>query len=241
MDTVKINSGNALMVAHRGVSGIECENTNPAFVAAGNRSYFGVETDVHVTADGIFAIFHDDNTKRLTGVDMVIEESNYADLKKLSLNSGKTDPTIVRSDYCIPQLAEYISICKYYDKVAVLELKNRMKKEEVGAILDVIAAQDYLDKTIIISFSFENLVDVRAYQPEQTVQFLISSIDDALIQKLVEHKMDLDIHYKALTAQWVEKLHANGIKVNCWTVDDPADGERLAGYGVDYITSNILE
>ena len=32
-----------------------------------------------------------------------------------------------------------------------------------------------------------------------------------------------------------------GIKVNCWTVDDPEIAERLVSWGVDYITSNILE
>lgn len=43
---------NAKMVAHRGLSGIERENTLLAFVAAGNRSYWGIECDVHVTKDG---------------------------------------------------------------------------------------------------------------------------------------------------------------------------------------------
>lgn len=53
------------MIAHRGVSGIECENTAAAFVTAGNRSYFGIETDVHRTADGQYIIIHDDDTKRV--------------------------------------------------------------------------------------------------------------------------------------------------------------------------------
>ena len=44
MDTIKINRGNTRMIAHRGVSGLETENSIPAFVAAGNRSYYGVET-----------------------------------------------------------------------------------------------------------------------------------------------------------------------------------------------------
>ena len=35
------------MVAHRGVSGLERENTCPAFVAAGVKSYWGIETDIH--------------------------------------------------------------------------------------------------------------------------------------------------------------------------------------------------
>ena len=50
MDTIKIEKKNTLMVAHRGVSGLEKENTLAAFIAAGNRSYYGVETDVHRTA-----------------------------------------------------------------------------------------------------------------------------------------------------------------------------------------------
>ena len=64
--TIQIEKKNTLMVAHRGVSKLERENTCAAFVAAGNRSYFGVETDIHRTSDGQFVVFHDDSTKRLT-------------------------------------------------------------------------------------------------------------------------------------------------------------------------------
>ena len=52
MNTIKFeNKGNIKMIAHRGVSGLERENTCPAFVAAGVKSYFGIETDVFVTLD----------------------------------------------------------------------------------------------------------------------------------------------------------------------------------------------
>ena len=44
MNTIKLNKGNVRVVAHRGLSGIERENTNAAFVAAANRSYYGIET-----------------------------------------------------------------------------------------------------------------------------------------------------------------------------------------------------
>ena len=54
-NTIKIaDHGNTKMVAHRGVSGLETENTCAAFIAAGNRTYFGVETDIYRTADGKF-------------------------------------------------------------------------------------------------------------------------------------------------------------------------------------------
>ena len=86
MDTIKIENKAVKMVAHRGLSGIEKENTCSAFVAACNRAtYFAVETDVHRTVDGQFVIFHDDNTARV-GLDyLVIEESTFETLRKLQL------------------------------------------------------------------------------------------------------------------------------------------------------------
>ena len=60
--TVRIEKKQAQMIAHRGLSGLERENTCAAFVAAGNRSYFGIETDIHKTKGGQFIVFHDDST-----------------------------------------------------------------------------------------------------------------------------------------------------------------------------------
>ena len=61
MHTIPIaDKGQTKLIAHRGVSGLECENTAAAFVAAGNRSYFGIETDIWRTADGQFLCNHDD-------------------------------------------------------------------------------------------------------------------------------------------------------------------------------------
>ena len=62
MNTCKLETLKPRMIAHRGVSGLERENTCAAFVAAGNRGYFGIETDVHLTADGQYVIIHDDTT-----------------------------------------------------------------------------------------------------------------------------------------------------------------------------------
>ena len=60
MNTIRFNH-QIKIIAHRGVSGLERENTCAAFIAAGNRSYYGIETDVHVTKDGKFIVFHDDS------------------------------------------------------------------------------------------------------------------------------------------------------------------------------------
>ena len=95
---------------------------------------------------------------------------------------------------------------------------------------------------IFISFSFQNMLYIRKHAPNAQAQYLLAQeITDAHIQALVENHLDLDVHYLALSKELLDKLHANGITVNCWTVDDPEIAERLVAWGVDQITSNILE
>jgi glycerophosphoryl diester phosphodiesterase len=62
-----------------------------------------------------------------------------------------------------------------------------------------------------------------------------------MIAKLVADRLDIDIAHSSLTEERIKTMHAAGLIINCWTVDDPARGEELAAWGVDQITSNILE
>ena len=241
MDTIKINKGAVKMVAHRGASGLERENTVPAFLAAGNRSYFGVETDIHRTADGKYVVIHDETTSRVTrgAANINVEENPYDAVKDLVLPDK--DGTTMRQDIRIPLLAEYIHICKKYGKVCVLELKNAFNKEEIREIVAIIREYDYLDKVIFISFVLTNCLTLRELLPQQPVQWLTSNgLTSELMKTLVEQRLGLDSYYKVLTQEVIDALHAEGLEVNCWTVDDPEWAEKLVAMGVDYITSNIL-
>lgn len=239
MDTVKIQKANTKMVAHRGVSGLELENTCAAFVAAGNRSFFGIETDVHVTADGQFIIIHDDNTGRVSAEAMAVEEADYKTLRGLQL---KQKDGMLRTDLRLPSLEEYLSICKRYDKVCVLELKNPMSEDAVAGIVKECAEVYSLDKVIFISFSFQNMLYIRKFAPSAAAQYLLGEeVTNAHIEAMAANGLDLDVYYKFMSKELLDTLHAKGIQVNCWTVDDPAEAEKLAAWGVDYITSNILE
>ena len=53
--------------------------------------------------------------------------------------------------------------------------------------------------------------------------------------------MDVDVDYRSLTEEIIRLVHEAGRKVNSWTVDKKEDAERLALWGVDFITTNILE
>ena len=239
MDTIKINKANTKLIAHRGLSGLECGNTNAAFVAAGNRSYFGIETDVHVTADGRFAVFHDDITTAMSGVLLEVEKSTYDELRQIRLYDMQRD--VFRSDLVIPQLHEYIRICKRYEKTAVLELKNEMTEDNIRRIAEQVDGEGYLENTVVISFKWHNLELMKKHYPEQRVQFLTDKNEAGLCEKLKRSGFGLDIEYRSVTSELIKELHASGLEINCWTCNDKETAERLVSLGVDYITTNILE
>lgn len=239
MNTIKFDAKKTKVIAHRGLSGLERENTNAAFVAAGNReSYFGIETDVHVTGDGFFAIHHDDSLSRVFGRNINVEEASFADIN--GIKAADKD-NLTRSDLTVPELAEYIRICKKYEKVAVLEIKNPMLPRQLDEIMAIIKTFDMCRNTVIISFDWGNCEYVKKQYKNQQVQFLCTKFDEELLTKLVENNLDLDIAHSAVTKEVVDKIHKNGLKINCWTVDDKARAEELAGFGTDFITTNILE
>ncbi len=235
-DTIKIPcKSNVRIVAHRGLSGLELENTCPAFVAAANRSYYGIETDVHKTADGKFVLIHDNSTERVSDVfNLDVEKSNFDEVREKSLRSD-------RADYRIPIPEEYFGICKKYGKVAVFEIKNSPTPETVAAMCKIVEETDSLQNTVFISFDFNALTYVRRVLPEAVCQFLTVKVDDELINRLAEHKFGLDVYYETVTKELVDNCHKNGIEVNCWTVNTVEAAEKLISHGVDYITTNILE
>lgn len=242
MNTIKIEcEKKPLMVAHRGCSGLERENTASSFVAAGNRSYWGIESDVHKTADGKYVIIHDDTTARVAVDDLTVEKSTFDTLRRLTLRN-KYSHVKDRADLCIPSLEEYIEICKYYEKEAVLELKNSFEEQDIYEICDIIEGLGYLEHTTFISFDYNNLVYLRRKLPTQSAQYLIGAKGPLnWLDMLKKENLDLDVYHKVLTKDMIDLCHANGITVNCWTVDSKERAEELAAWGVDMITSNILE
>ncbi len=240
MGTICIEKKNKpLMIAHRGLSGLEKENTASAFVAAGHHTYFGIETDVHRTADGRFIIIHDDNTKRVSGDEVSVEETCFDTLRAIRLID--TDGTKGRGDLILPSLGEYIRICKKYEKTAVLELKNHFAPEDIQKIIAIIREEGHLDQVVFISFDLPNMICIRELLPNQRAQFLVSAAEDWLVETLKKYRLDLDIKYSALTRELVEKVHGIGREVNVWTVNTLEDADRMIDLGVDYITTNILE
>lgn len=253
MDTIKFDKKSTLMVAHAGLSGMEMSNTCAGFVAAGNRTYWGIECDLTVAKDG-FVIIHNPTTAGVSPVDISIPDSTVEEIQSIPLydhpffygmehfgikNTGKT-----RADLRIPTLEEYIRICKRYDKKCILELKRPMSAEHIAGVIETYREYDYLDGVVFISFNKDNLLEVRRLLPEVPIQLLTDEkqdFTDEFLDEAASHGFDLDIHIFTTTKELVDRIHKKGLKVNVWTCDWLDRAHNLVEWGVDYITTNILE
>ena len=232
MDTIKFEKKDSKMVAHRGVSGIKPENTIEAFTLAGEKTYYGIECDVHTTLDKKYVVNHDFHLERCYGAEGQAEEKTLAELKELKN---------VENGAPIPEYIDYLEVCKKYNKIAVVEIKGLYSEDEIKGLVEITKNAGYLHNTVFIAFDLLNLIRIREMLPEQTLQYLTEVYNENILDALNRYNLDIDIRHRALTKEMIDEVHENGHVVNAWTVDDPELAERYASWGIDMITSNILE
>lgn len=239
-DTLHLHSDKVKMVAHRGLSGLETESTNSAFVAAANRSYWGIETDVRITADGQFICLHDADTASVAQDRLVAAESTFEALRSLRLL--EKDGQKSRADLRLSCPEEYLSICRKYDKEAVLEIKGIYTTEQLERLLDVVRSSGWLERTTFICGRPEYLIHLRSFLPENRMQFVGWNLEDeSMLGTFQEHRISLDLCHKGIDADLVRRAHACGLEVNAWVVNDLPLAQQMIDLGVDYLTTNILE
>jgi glycerophosphoryl diester phosphodiesterase len=239
MNTVKIDKYFKGMIAHRGLSGIETENTINAFLAAANRSYFGIECDVHASKDGKIIITHDDTLLRLGMLNLYIPSFRYEEIRKFSLIDRKSGN--LSENICIPLFSEYLLICKTYKKHAIIELKNTLSLENLDTLIGEIIKLGWMEHVSIIAFSEKYLLYVKKKYPLFDLYLLTEEVNDRVLEFCERHQINLNVKYDVLDEAAVKRLHLIGLKACVWTVDDKDTAEKLIKMGVDYITSNILE
>ncbi len=239
MDTIKVRKKNTLLIAHRGLSGLEKENTAASFIAAGNRSYFGCECDIHPTKDGIYVICHDADLKRVGGVDVNIHDYTYEELLNFKLIDNFDNEK--KDYYQVVKFTDYLDICKKYNKIAVVEYKEDYNLEQIKEITDIVKGKEYLDNTVFISFYPNPLIYTRQILPNQNMQFLNFEWREEMFELCKNYRLGLDSRWDLLTKELIDRYHELGLKVNAWTVNDKKIANKLISWGIDYITTNILE
>ncbi|MBN2500962.1 MAG: hypothetical protein JXB38_09320 [Anaerolineales bacterium] len=147
-----------LIMAHRG-NKLNCpENTLAAFQRAIEEGADIIETDLHLSADGVFMCIHDATIDRTTDGSGAVADLTVAELKRFSASCGLED----YADERIPTLSEVNAILPP-DVLLALELKtDRFLEPEVcQQLADQLAAENVRDRAFVLSFSIERLQTVR--------------------------------------------------------------------------------
>jgi glycerophosphoryl diester phosphodiesterase len=225
------------IIAHRGHSALAPENTLAAFrLAAESDRCFAIECDVHSTKDGVFAVIHDDNLKRMTGSKVIVADEPYDVIKTYPITGGKGSHQY--DGECVPRLEDFLEICMLSEKTAVIEIKRVHAFEDLKALLDLIESYQTL-KSMIISFDITLLKVLRAFT-DMPLQLLKYKLNEDIIYDARVNRLDLSLHDKIVDEPLVKRLHKEGFGIGVFTVDDPDQKEYFSNLGIDYLTTNTL-
>lgn len=229
-----------LIIGHRGAAHDAPENTLASVRLALDQQADGVEVDVQMTADRQLVVIHDHNLSRLAGMDMSVLQSGYHDLLNIDVGSWKGKQWTGEK---IPLISKVIELIPR-DRELFIEIKG---DEEVWPALQPVLSQfrDRLDGLRFISFQKKILDRIRKNYPHIPLYYLADlSADvpetDILIETALQAKfngLDLSVH-PGIAEREVDRIHAAGLGLMIWTVNDPEEALRLARCGVDGITTD---
>jgi len=213
-----------LVIAHRGASSIELENSLAAFRAAAGQGADGVELDVHATIDGEIVVHHDPSVMGLP-----IAQARARDLAAMPLANGEPIPTLA-------QALDVLGKLKVFVEVKVLDPRWDDR------LLVVLDRGPNPGGYAVHSFAFDVvrrlgqkrpslprgvLSEARTRSPRQT-------LEAGLAQTLWQERTTLD-------EQLVKTVHGLAAQIIAWTVDNAADIDRMVRWGVDGICTNHPE
>jgi glycerophosphoryl diester phosphodiesterase len=240
LDRVLDPPGSVLALAHRGgayhpeIEGLE--NTMAAFRHAVALGYEYLETDVHVTRDGMLLAFHDTVLDRVTDRRGEIATLTYAEIRE-ALIAGRES---------VPRLADLV------DAFPQARFNIDLKSDgAVPALAELVAAREMWDRVLVGSFSSERTRRFRALTGgrvptsatiAEIVLFrflpsgwLASWLASWLVRGRsgafqVPHRRG---RLRVVTPGFVRRVHAAGRHVHVWTIDDPDEMRELLDRGVD--------
>ena len=232
-----------LVVAHRGASADQPENTLLAFEAAARAGADVIEFDLRLTADGVPVVLHDEDLSRTTDGTGLVRETTMADLKGLDASAGRGP----RQE--VPTLAEALDAIGRTSAGVDIEVKSLGgpdpgRHELLEAVLEVVRAARFPGPVLVSSFNGLTLQRCRELAPGLPTGFLSAAAIDPMSAltyvRQAGHDFLLPQAESLLEAGrgFVDECHEAGVRLGTWTVDDESMMERLFGWGVDAVASN---
>ncbi len=221
-----------IAIAHRGGSVAAPENTVAAFRHAWSLGYRYLETDVHLTSDGVLVAFHDGDLERLAGLPGTIEEQPWEALQAIDLGGGNGIPIMA-------QLLETFPEAKFN-----IDPKEDNAVEPLGDLIEEAEAVHRVgvgsfDDTRVATFQHRFGADLCTSPGlmEMLAFFAGETTGDAFAGhgclQIPPRFGDFEI-----TSELLDQAHDLGLQVHLWTINEEAEMNRLLDLGVDAIMTD---
>lgn len=222
-------------LAHRGASSYAPENTMAAFHLGLQMGATGLETDVKRTRDGLLVLFHDDTTKRISSVDLNINQTDYADLFAIDLGAYKGP--FYRGERIV--LAEdFFKAFGARDIDLAIELKDTGVEKDTLELIRKYVPNDA--RLCVTSFHYNSLALCRELDKTVALGFLTDDcLDHALDKAAAIGCAQICPHVNTLTPPNVAHAKSRGFIVRSWGNDTPQKMMRSLECGVDGMTVNF--
>lgn len=222
------------VLAHRGLALDAPENTLLAFAKAVEVGALHIETDVHVSRDGVAVVSHDPTLRRVADHDVDVAKLTMAELRRIDLGHGQG----------------FTSLEEALDAFGDLRFNIDVKVK--GAVVPTAAAVQRTrsaSRVLLTSFSDARTRRVRALVPDAVTSAGRAGVIRARLagpsrmQRAMRGVHALQIPERIgrttlVTARFVGAVQRAGAEVHVWTVNDPADMTRLLDLGVDGLVTD---
>jgi glycerophosphoryl diester phosphodiesterase len=206
----------------------------PAFAGAVALGYRYVETDVHVTADGVVLAFHDDHLDRVTDRTGAIADLPWSEVSLARVDGREPIPLLEDLLGAWPGIR--VNVDPKHDAV-------------VEPLATVLTRTGSVERVCVGSFSDRRLDRLRAMLGPG----LCTSLGPAAVAKLRAASYGLGHPRPAgfcvqvppearghtlVDERFVHTAHELDLAVHVWTIDEPTEMDRLLDLGVDGIMTD---
>lgn len=229
------------LVAHRGFSAREPENTLQSVAAAASAGFYACEFDIHCTADCRWIVMHDGDISRTTNGRGEISEMTYDEILQYYINAGNGIDKYEKGSVAVPLLEQVLDVLAQSETIPEIEIKGATN-QELDNLLEILNSRGIAQSVIIIDFDLERLKYLRSKDETLTLLHLTGVLDGEEIDSCVaagmtgvafngNEKKNLD---------FIPMAFEKGLTVASWTIDDKDAAQALYDLGVGYITTNKI-
>ncbi|HKF73442.1 MAG TPA: glycerophosphodiester phosphodiesterase [Stellaceae bacterium] len=232
----KSRPGHALprVIGHRGACGLAPENTVASFCKAAELGVRWVEFDVHLSADGVPVVIHDDTVNRTTSGRGRVASLTLAELR--ALDAGTWFQPRFHGER-VPTLEEIVALLGKLGLGAVVEIKPSPGAEATTAEATVRLLlklwPDHLPPPMVSSFEVEALERAHDVAPGIARALLVGRVRDGWEQEIDRLGCTaLHADQDRLDATTVASVSHAGLPLFAYTVNDTARAADLFKWGV---------